>query len=193
MNIHNGNMGMCGKMGEVINLFWHYRATNNEIHKEKAELLLDEIWNTSIDYSDFTYGYGYLGIGCGIEYLLQNGFVEGKPDEILAEIDFQVFRIINERPHISLDIKEGILGLVCYFFYRLNYRGEKETFISLNFKEYAIYLIDWIEDRLPCYTKDADLLELHFCLILLHQLDIYNCKIEKMLFSCNSKISELRK
>lgn len=189
MMMHNGSMGICGKMGEVIDLFLHYRAIKNDGYKEKAELLLDEIWNTSIDYSNFTYGYGYLGIGCGIEYLIQNGFVEGKSDEILAEIDFQVFYIINERPNIALDIKEGILGLVCYFFYRLYYRGEEENAISLNLKEYAIYLIDWIEERLPCYTKDEDLLELYFCLVLLHQLDIYNCKIEKMLFSCNAKIS----
>lgn len=187
------SVGMCGKMGKVINLFLCNRTTLNKNYEKEAERLLDEIWNTPDWMSDFSYGYGFSGLGCGVEFLIQNKFVEGEADKILIEIDYLIFNIINERPNIPIDIKRGLLGLVCYFFHRLHYREKEENSITLNLKEYAIYLIDWIDDIFPFLKKPSDLYELNFCLILLHQLNIYNYKIEHLLNLCNLKIFNLDK
>ena len=189
----NESVGMCGKMGKIINLFQRNRTTLNKNYEKEAEKLLDEIWNTSDWMSDFSYGYGFSGFGCGVEFLIQNKFVEGDVDEILTEIDYLIFKIIDERPNIPIDIKRGLLGLVCYFFHRLHYREKEENSKTLNLKEYTIYLIDWIDDILPFFKERSDLYELFFCLILLHQLNIYNSKIEHLLNLCNLKISCLDK
>lgn len=64
-----------GKMGIAI-FFYHYsRYSDNKNYEEYAGELIDEIYseintNTPVNLAD-----GLIGIGWGIEYLVQSGFV----------------------------------------------------------------------------------------------------------------------
>lgn len=107
-----------GQMGLVI-FFFHYACIKDISYRETAERLLDSLLDSlSIEMSD-NYADGLAGIGTAIEYLLQNGFVTGDADEILAEIDE---RLVTSMLHISLsdpDSSKNICGWLRYFRFRL--------------------------------------------------------------------------
>lgn len=73
------NPGMMGEMGKIIGFYRLYRQTAEEEWEEKAEVLLDEVMENCSLELPVTYGDGLCGVGVGIEYLLQEGFVEGMP------------------------------------------------------------------------------------------------------------------
>ena len=179
---------MLNKMGKTIALFRLYRNTKEEEWRIRAEEMLDDIWNECTKDMSLAYRDGLCGIGAGTEYLIQNGFVEGNTDEILAEIDSRVFAAINVRPPFDLSIEQGILGLACYLYHRLYYRKDSEEPTVLDLKEYTIYLIDWIAEALQDNSTDKDYYEFYFILVLLHTLNIMNAKIENLLECCDKKL-----
>ena len=122
--------------------------------------------------------------GVGIEYLLQEGFVEGDADEILWQIDCRVFNTINSRAIGTLGIGKGICGLAYYLYYRLSRRKGEEDIKVLRMKEHLIYLIDWIADSLPGVRESSLFEEVFFILCLLHRLDVFNAKVEKLMEYC---------
>lgn len=180
---------MRNRMGKTIALFRLYRDTGEEEWSMRAEELLDDIWNECTGDMSLAYEDGLCGIGAGIEYLIQNDFVEGDADEVLAEIDSRVCAVINARPPFDLSIGQGILGLACYLYHRLCYRKDSEMPVVLNLKEYTIYLIDWIAEALQDNTIGKDYYEAYFILVLLHTLNIMNAKIENLLEWCDKEIA----
>ena len=77
------NPGMMGEMGKIIGFYRLYRQTAEEEWEEKAEVLLDEVMENCSLELPVTYGDGLCGVGVGIEYLLQEGFVEGENARLL--------------------------------------------------------------------------------------------------------------
>lgn len=185
-------IGMSGKMGKVIALFRLYRDTGEEDWETEAEKLLEATMKECSLASPLSYGNGLCGMGVGIEYLIQNHFIEGDSDEILSELDNQIIYAINSRPALDLDLQSGILGLACYMYSRLHYRKSSEEPIVLILKEQAIYLIDWIADAMQDNSINKDYYEVYFILVLLHQLNILNAKIENMMEWCDKIILTLK-
>lgn len=172
----------------IVTLFRQYQDTGEDNYKEQAETLLNEIIDNCNNCKDLSYYNGLCGIGSVIEYLIQNNFVEGEADEILEDIDNAVISVINNRPQMGINIKEGLLGLVCYLYERLHYRIKLENSTVFTLKEHTIYLIDWLEDILSDTKAEINYYEFYFILILLHQMDIFNVKVEKMLEYCDRMI-----
>ena len=54
----------------------------------------------------------------------------------------------------------------------------------LRMKEHLIYLIDWIADSLPGVRESSLFEEVFFILCLLHRLDVFNAKVEKLMEYC---------
>ena len=74
-----------GKMGVVL-FFAHYaRYTDQAIYDDFAGELLEEISENIPETLPINLETGLCGIGWGIEYLIQNGFMEGDSNEILQE------------------------------------------------------------------------------------------------------------
>lgn len=173
---------------KIVTLFQQYRSTGEENYKEQAEALLDEIVGSCNRSMPLSYYHGLCGIGAAIEYLIRNNFVKGEADEILADIDNAVISVISNRPPMEANIENGLLGLACYLYERLYYRPKSEEPIVLTLKENIIYLIDWMEDMLLNNTIEKNYCEYYFVLILLHQLNIFNVKVEKMFEWCDYEI-----
>ncbi len=79
-----------GKMGVVIALTMLGSNIGETLYEDSAGDLLDEIFediseDTPIDFED-----GLCGIGWGILWLLRNGYMEGDPDEVLADVDRKI-------------------------------------------------------------------------------------------------------
>lgn len=142
-----------GKMGIVL-FFAHYaRYTRNSIYDDFAGELLDDIFEEIDEDLAIHFESGLCGIGWAIEYLLQNGFMEGNSDEILWEIDKKVM----ERNLLRVkdnSVKTGLTGLSYYITKRLHssYRDQQ----TAPFDEK--YLQDWALIKEPYPLCDDNLI-----------------------------------
>lgn len=113
-----------GKMGSVL-FFAHYaRHFNDDLYDDFAGELLDEIYEDIQKDTPVNLESGLCGIGWGVEYLQQNGFLEGDAD--LANIDLRIMEC--DIRHISdLSFRRGLAGIVFYVITRLSSSRKKET------------------------------------------------------------------
>jgi glycosyltransferase len=87
---------MNGKAGDVICLYHLHRVLEKPVYEEMVECLIDLIYEeihsrTSLDFSS-----GLAGIGCCIEYLVRENFLEAD-DDTLEEIDEAVFQLDKKK------------------------------------------------------------------------------------------------
>jgi hypothetical protein len=135
------NLGLYhGKMGIVL-FFAHYgRFTENCLYDNFAGELLDEIYEDINAGTSINFESGLCGIGWGIEYLLQNGFMEGDSDDVLSEIDMKIMER-DIRRITDTSFRTGLKGISCYVQKRINSLCRVQG--NRPFDE--IYLSDWEE------------------------------------------------
>lgn len=148
------NIGlMHGKMGISIFFFHLARKTQNQIYEDYAGELIDEIYeeidaNTPVDFEN-----GLAGIGWGIEYLVQNKFIEANTDEVLEDFDNRIFKELIYNTPIEIDLLNGIIGIGAYFLKRIqpvcragrNPKSNNENIPALTNKQSLILVIDELE------------------------------------------------
>jgi len=144
------NLGlMHGKMGISIFFFHLARQTKNKIYEDYAGELIDEIYeeitaNTPVDFEN-----GLAGIGWGIEYLVQNGFIEADTDEVLEEFDNRIFKELIYITPKEIGLLNGIVGIGSYLLKRIqNPLSNDEKISTLTNKQTLIHLIDELDRRL---------------------------------------------
>lgn len=115
---------MKGRMGIIIFLFHYARFSGNDSYKVLAEKKLTELLKNIPMDTHYGFGTGLSGIGWGIEYLYQQGFIEGDTNEILADFDKKVMEIDPKRI-VNQNKDYGLGGIVLYLLARL-YTIEKE-------------------------------------------------------------------
>jgi len=113
-----------GRMGIVIFLFHYARYSNNDLYKDLAEKMLTDMFNDIRKDTHCGFATGLSGIGWGIEYLHQQGFIEGNTSEILFDFDKRIMEI-NPNRIVDLNKDYGLGGIVLYLLARL-YTIEKE-------------------------------------------------------------------
>ncbi len=144
------NLGlMHGKMGIAIYFFYLARQAQNPIYEDYAGELLDEIYNEISTSTSFDFENGLTGIGWGIEYLVQNGFIEADTDEVLEEFDNRVFKELVYNTPRNIGVLNGLLGIGAYFLMRIqNPQSNDENLKTLTNKQALIHLIDELDRRL---------------------------------------------
>lgn len=178
-----------GIMGIAIYLLHVSRLTQNKKYENEASELIDAVYEQISFEKPFFFDSGLLGIGCGFEYIINNGFVDADRDEILSEFDLLVRSIIDSRPIEDLDLKSGVCGIGYYLYCRLiNRKEDDNSMVTLKLKEYLIYLIDWVEYLLLKITNKKAYNDAYFLLARLHKLNVFNHKVEKLLATCSRKI-----
>lgn len=133
------NLGLYhGKMGIVL-FFAHYaRYTGELLYDEFAGELLDEICDEIYIDLPIDFENGLCGIGWGVEYLLQNNFIEGDSNDTLLDIDKKVMeRDLRRMSDFSLPT--GLKGISCYIDGRINSSCRKSAAIPFD----KDYLSDW--------------------------------------------------
>lgn len=154
-----GDLGLFhGRMGIVL-FFAHYaRVTQNKQYEDFAEILLDEIyeeihWDLPINLEN-----GLCGIGWGIEYLVQNGFMKGNTDEILADIDRKVLEIDPLRIS-DLSFRRGLAGIIFYVIARLNSYRETDKLpfdnAYLESLQKVLHRVNFIDNEIPINLKNS--------------------------------------
>lgn len=144
-----------GDMEMIIFLFHYSRVANNhELYRFEAEKKLESIL-ANIE-PDIHYGLssGICGIGWGIEYLHQKGFVEGDTNEILEDFDKKIVEI-NPKRIVNLNRDYGLGGIVLYLLARL-YTIEKENKTNPFDKEYLKCVYNRICNVIELRTTTCD-------------------------------------
>lgn len=185
------NLGLLnGKMGIAVFFFHYAKYIGNKTYEVYAGELVDEIYEeinlaTPVDFAN-----GLTGIGWGIEYLVQNGFVETDTDEALEEIDNRLHQHMFNSP-ILLESEEDIFGYGLYYLARLkNRKDDDENITTLNIKATIIHLVDecerifvhnrFLEYNIKCIAIKPLLSVLYF-LSEANGLDIFPYKVKKCL------------
>ncbi|RHR93629.1 glycosyltransferase [Parabacteroides sp. AF14-59] len=148
-----------GKMGYIL-FFVHYaRYSHNKQFETFAYELLDDLYEDVNKDLPINFEYGLCGIGWGIEFLVQNGFIEGDTDEILKEIDRRVMEY--DVFHFSdFSFRTGLGGIVFYVIARLS--AQRDKFVQVFDKDYLDalkYVLLYTEftekDELPPFLIDT--------------------------------------
>lgn len=180
-----------GKMGIAIYLLHISRITQDERYENKAFEMIDAVYEQISSEKSLCFDDGLLGVGCGFEYIITNGFVDADRDEVLSEIDIMVKDIIDCRSIDNISLEKGVCGIGYYLYYRLENRLDDKSMVVLILKEYLIYLIDWVEDLLLKTISKQDYNDVYFLLVRLHRLNVFNHKVEKLLACCLLRMIEL--
>lgn len=172
-----------GKTGAAIFFFNCARKTEEDVYENLANCLLDNLFDNLSDKKSLEFAKGLCGIGWGIEYLLQHGFVEGDANEVLSDIDIYVINEICFQHMTGLNLDWGVIGLGRYILMRLRSTWQYEdTHTSLALKENLIYLIDWLGELMQKSSEPKDdLLDL---LQELYENGFYKTKVRKMIQQC---------
>ena len=178
---------MHGNIGMSIFFYHLSRNTNNKGYENIADDLLDKAFENMSTLSSADFENGLAGIGWGIEYLIQNKFVEGNTDEILEEIDNRVFKVLNENIYPSFELPNGLTGYLFFIINRLKNKGVPISMAQQINRELFILIINKIDEtvsaQFPSIVKEVNFdLFWRFPLMLYglteaFKLDIYNEKI----------------
>ncbi len=152
------NLGlMHGKMGISIYFFHLAKQTKNQIYDDYAGELIDEIYEEITADTPVGFENGLAGIGWGIEYLVQNKFIEADTDEVLEEFDNRIFKELIYNTPKEIGLLNGLLGIGFYFLKRIqpvcrsigrNPESNDEKLSTLTNKQTLIHIIDELERRL---------------------------------------------
>lgn len=105
-----------GQMGIVLALSEYSRKKEKDVFFDFSFDLLENIITKVNKGLTFSFNNGLTGIGWGIEYLIQNKFVEGSGVEICDEIDKKIMEI-DPRRISDLSLNTGFEGLLHYVIY----------------------------------------------------------------------------
>ena len=114
-----------GKMGCLL-FFAHFaRHSQNRFYEDFAGELLDEVYADIHKDMPVNLENGLCGIGWGIEFLVQNGYMRGDTDDILMDIDSYVMEYDPERLR-DFSFRRGLAGIAFYVTARLSAFREKK-------------------------------------------------------------------
>lgn len=181
---------LVGNAGVSLFLYQVYRKTGQTEFEETADIMLNNILEKQTMLSSTNFRDGLAGLGWGIEFLLQNNFYEGDPEEILEDVDNVIFKSIYEARLPLLGVNEGLCGYLLYLNSRIRNKKRSNSVAHRINCELIKVLINKIDKIAPEHfqslTKDIhfDLLwEFPALLVVLRQsldLNLYNEKIINM-------------
>lgn len=128
---------LTGQMGIALAFYAYYRHTDCATYGDFAGELLDKALESLDKSVDITFNNGLTGIGWGIEYLLQEGFVDGVGVEICENIDKRIMES-DPRRIFDLSLDQGLEGLLHYVLIHIS--GSIKQNVRLPFD--SLYLKD---------------------------------------------------
>ena len=141
-----------GKMGIVIFLFHYARYSRDNSFENNAMELIEEI-QASLQIDDFLdHAFGLSGIGSGIEYLAQHGFIDPETDELLEEFD-NLFAEQVEKRKLYLSAQD-LTDLKRYFTARLENPQTKRRDFLLQTME-AVSAIQELHNKVFVELEDT--------------------------------------
>jgi len=143
-----------GKTGIAILFYMLHRHAGHRVYEDYAGELIDEIYEDITIQSPVDFENGLAGIAWGIEYLVQNGFIDADTNEVLADIDDAINKHRVYSPPADLSLENGAAGILAYLLARIKSNQNTDGIKMLTLKHAIIHLIDQVERQLfPDETK----------------------------------------
>lgn len=184
-------------MGICIFFYHLARKTGSKDYEEYAGELLDEIFEEICQETPWDFENGLAGIGWGIEYLVNNNYVEADTDDVLAQVDQKLFwELIYTPPH-TIGLLNGLLGIGMFFLSRVQSNKTHKSQIPLLTNKYIlIQFIEELERRIEIIAEIPQMIKCNsqvpdltwdYPVILglmaeLYQIDIFNYKVNKIIY-----------
>lgn len=138
------NIGLsCGKCGAVIFFYMFEHSIHQKLYdiSSVADSLIDEVLEDVNTKSPADIDNGLTGMGIAIEYLIKKEFIAGTSDDILDEIDKQLFRY-RQSVNCTTDITQDIYAFGLYAIHRTKSIEQIHTYKDFEKLESILYLID---------------------------------------------------
>jgi hypothetical protein len=148
-SLHNGKTGLCLAYYLAGTLF------TNENFTAKGKELLNEIGENIDKIQGFNFENGLAGIGWAIEWLIQQGFLIANSDDVLEDMDDELYKTVVCAKSQNLSLKDGTIGKGLYFYKRLTACNLSTLrYRNLCNQECLILLIDELHDILLTPEKE---------------------------------------
>lgn len=143
-----------GKMGLIIFLFHYSNISGDKFYENYAETMIDLVFERLNTSTPLRYADGLIGIGTGIEYLFQNGFIQGNIDEVLSDIDLLFENVVFSNV-TDYSLETGVSGWLRYFRFRLMgaILNENVESIEKN-RKYLNNLLKYLKGQLDLANSD---------------------------------------
>lgn len=102
-----------GKMGIILSLITYSRSNKLRCVEEMADFLMEQVLDSMTNISPLSFSNGITGIGWGIEYLIQKGYMPGCGADICMEIDKKLMSQDIRRVD-DFSLEHGIYGWLHY-------------------------------------------------------------------------------
>jgi len=140
------NLGLInGKMGIIIFFSHLSRYTGKKIFEDFAGEMIDEIYKEIHDHYPSDFENGLSGIAWGMEYLIQNQFVEADANAVLEDLDKMILEW-DVRKIRDSSLETGLEGIAHYVISR--FKG--------NSKEKVTIPKDYISDLIISLKENKD-------------------------------------
>lgn len=167
---------MKGRMGGVVFFCEYAKYTGKDYYFDYAFDLFESIYNSIPSDIPLNFCDGLCGIGWGIEYLLQNEFMDGNSDDVLQDFDTKIMEW-DTRKVTDFSLDTGLSGILLYVLTRLESFDRKEKVQPFD-RLYLSELFNKIESNLSAIP-----------LILRYKLS--NVKTSKTDFNCKPCVSDI--
>jgi len=129
-------------IGQAIALYTYARYSGDSLYEKQAGELVDLAMENGFRIlPSLGLERTLCSLGCGLTYLLRNGFVDGNEDEILTDLDERLHSLC-----LKWDEEEDILyGWIHYLTLRIDTMN-KNTITQTN-KQNLIYLLDHLKGK----------------------------------------------
>jgi hypothetical protein len=187
------NLGlMHGKMGIAIYFYHLARESQNKIYENYAGELIDEIYEQISLETPLDFENGLAGIGWGIEYLVQQGFIEADTNKILEDFDNRLQQSQDQFQGIGL--LKGIIGLGAYYLKRIqNPHSTDEDVPTLINRRKLLQVIEKLEvwvtyNEATSWINSSGIFSITWDYVVLigfltevYQLNLFNNKVAPLL------------
>ena len=160
-----------GKMGLILFFAHYFRLTKNPVFDDTANELMEELLSEIHNGLPVGLASGSAGVGWGMEYLIQNGFVDGDSLDICEEVDKKIMEK-DPRRITDYSIETGLGGILHYVLAHI--KGVVTQHSKMPFDE--TYLND-LEQALSNIPKNTELPE-EFKELSAKYLDFYRNRNE---------------
>ena len=109
---------LFGKSGITIAFFEWGKFWNNPVYSDYAKELKESLPNKIDDIIPIDFATGLCGFGWGLEYMIQNQYIDSDNAEICAEIDQRIMKM-DMRRVTDMSLESGLEGFLHYILIRL--------------------------------------------------------------------------
>jgi hypothetical protein len=150
--LNDNNFGLLyGQTGLCIIYFLLSDLFPDTDFSERANHLLNKISDNISIVEQLDFENGLAGIGWGIEWMVQNGYIQADTNEVLEDLDDELYKTVTclKSPNISL--KNGTIGKAMFFYKRLMSQNQPDIYNryrNICNLECLVLLIDEMKENL---------------------------------------------